>query len=586
MKALKNLSIKAKLQVMTVPLMVAVIVAVIFSAVQIQNTSEEMTHVYYDTLYQVNSTLINADRDYYQAILGATQYYDIVNGYSSMPAAIVAEKSAEKLDDYVSNSQQVADEIQEVIQIASGNELLYRTMKTESGYTFEQAAAMFTEKLATWGTIFDVANNTGNWSEFNNHFSESRSLINEMQDLTTAWAEQEQDVVSMQIQHKILVSMIAFGVLIVALIILGLIVMRQITGGIHSVTEKLDELAGGELNLTFPADEELSKDEVGKIEKSAKMLTGKLREVIEKSKRMAAELAKAGTDLADSASQASAASGQVTDAVGEISKGAVSQAESVEESASNTGMIGNNIEEIAGNVDEMDSYAADMSKSCDTAMSALKQLIRQSEEVTRSVQDIGDTINSTNDSAKKISEFTQAITDIASQTNLLSLNASIEAARAGEAGRGFAVVADEIRMLADQSRTSADEIKNITEQLLEDSASSVAVLEKLNESFSQQATQLDSTRSDMEQMSENVRNVRDTSGNIAGRVTSLTKAKDSLMGIISDLSAVSEENAASTQETNASMEELNATFSVITESAQELEEIAKELNDTISYFRT
>ncbi len=586
MKALKNLSIKAKLQVMTVPLMVAVIVAVIFSAVQIQNTSEEMTHVYYDTLYQVNSTLINADRDYYQAILGATQYYDIVNGYSSMPAAIVAEKSAEKLDDYTSNSQQVADEIQEVIQIASGNELLYRGMKTESGYTFEQAAAMFTEKLAAWGSIFDVANNTGNWSEFNNHFSESRSLINEMQDLTTAWAEQERDVVSMQIQQKILVSMIAFGLLIVALIILGLIVMRQITGGIHSVTEKLDELAGGELNLTFPADEELSKDEVGKIEKSAKMLTGKLREVIEKSKRMAAELAKAGTDLADSATQASAASGQVTDAVGEISKGAVSQAESVEESANNPGMLGNNIEEIAGNVDEMDSYAADMSKSCDTAMSALKQLIRQSEEVTRSVQDIGDTINSTNDSAKKISEFTQAITDIASQTNLLSLNASIEAARAGEAGRGFAVVADEIRMLADQSRTSADEIKNITEQLLEDSASSVAVLEKLNESFSQQATQLDSTRSDMEQMSENVRNVRDTSGNIAGRVTSLTKAKDSLMGIISDLSAVSEENAASTQETNASMEELNATFSVITESAQELEEIAKELNDTISYFRT
>ena len=92
-------------------------------------------------------------------------------------------------------------------------------------------------------------------------------------------------------------------------------------------------------------------------------------------------------------------------------------------------------------------------------------------------------------------------------------------------------------------------------------------------------------RTIMETMNGNVKNVKDTSTNISTRIASLNDAKNGLMEIISDLSAISEENAASTEETNASMEELNATFTMINESANHLQGLAADLEDTVSYFK-
>ncbi len=386
--------------------------------------------------------------------------------------------------------------------------------------------------------------------------------------------------------RRIILTMVGIAVALVGVVLIaGMMVALKTSKKMAGIADSINVLASGDLKVEVDDSLLARRDELGTIADSTRQFKDKIAEVIGTTRQMSQELHTSSSSLSESAGQASTASSQVSDAIGEVSKGAVSQAESIQTAAANTDGIGRDIDDISDNVSQLDEYTGQMKKSCDDAMSAMEKLIAQSQEVMTSVQEIDNTIHSTNESAKGISQFSDAITDIAEETNLLSLNASIEAARAGEAGKGFAVVASQIQKLADQSKQSADQIKDIVERLLADSEASVEVMNRLNENFAAQGEQLASTQKDMQDMSANVQNVEASSKQITSRVDNLNAAKTSLVEIIQDLSAISEENAASTEETNASMQELNATFSVISESAAQLQVLADNLQDTIAYFQ-
>ena len=584
MRFLKNLSVRVKLLILTVPLVVALVVLLVVMAAQMNKMEKEISNVYYDILNTVNSNLLNADRDFYQAVYAATQYYDLANGYSDAPADQLATYMESQMGDFEENSAQVIDRVTDALNAAKTDDDLYNNYKTADGLNYVQLEEKFVSDYEKWKGLYDLKSMSGDWNAFMEQFREARSTINDLQEITETWAVDEHAKVQKEIMSKIIVLAIIFAVLSVLLILLAVVIIRGIRTGVTAATDSLNELAKGNLNIDLPDDSELGSDEIEQVRKAAKDLTLKLREIIGKSNDMARNLSSAGNELASSSDSASQASGQVTLAVGEISQGAVSQAESVEHAAGNTSDIGNDIEVIATNIEQLDGYAGSMKTTCADTMEALNKLFAQSNEVQASVHAIGETINSTNESANGIHDFVNAITSIANQTNLLSLNASIEAARAGEAGRGFAVVAGEIAALADQSNQSAQEIGRIVEKLLYDASASVDVMNRLNESFEQQSIQMDMTKENMESMARDVESVAESAEAIAGKVEGLTEAKDKLVGIVSDLSAITEENAASTEETNASMQELNATFNLINDSADNLQNLATELQQIISYF--
>ena len=579
MNALKNVKMRWKLFALSIPLIIAIIVSVLMTGFLVSKTEEDVTGVYYDMLYTVNSNLLNADRDLYQTLNGATFYYDFHNTTSMFESM-----TPSALNDYHENKQQVLDNVAEAAAIASTDELLFRGIACEEGETFEEAYIAFQESFERWDQQYDIENDTGSWFHYQTTFTTARRHLDNMQQITEIWSEQKRAELTARNHASIITYSVIYAVVIVALIAFILLILRQINASIKSVTASLDALASGDLTHNFPDDKEMGRDELGQIHKAAKNLSDELREIIVRTKEMSDMLTASGSELSASSDQATVASNQVSQAVEEISQGAINQAESVEVASNNTTEIEKNIASINAIIEALTAKTESMKEKCNETMATMRVLLDQNAEVISNMKDIHAQISATNEAVGSISQASKIITDISSQTNLLSLNASIEAARAGETGRGFAVVATEIGNLADQSGSAAVKISKIVSNLVEESEKSVAIIEKMNVGFEKQNEHIDETGRDVEEMAEEVNAIAKETDEISEQIVNLMASKESLVTIITELSAVSEENAASTQETNASMEELNATFSLISESAGQLRVLANDLKENISFF--
>lgn len=184
----------------------------------------------------------------------------------------------------------------------------------------------------------------------------------------------------------------------------------------------------------------------------------------------------------------------VSAAVNELAENTTAQAQSTNEASASVEEIAGGIEDTTKEVVSLDENAKVMQEYSDKSMEALRELIDVNTKTKADIDSMYTQTTNTNDSVQKISQAATLIGEIASQTNLLSLNVSIEAARAGEAGKGFAVVAEEIGTLATQSSNTATGINDLIAELTENSEKSMAIMQKMNEAAQLQVSTLESTR--------------------------------------------------------------------------------------------
>lgn len=374
----------------------------------------------------------------------------------------------------------------------------------------------------------------------------------------------------------------------VALIGLTLLVCafigNRIAGGIKEAEGVILELSTGNLAVSPSAKIMKKADEVGAMARALEKFRITLSSIVTDIMESSEALSSTGENLDTMASQTNATTHEISIAVEGISKGAMSQAEEIESASIQVATIGEEIGDIAKRVDRLDTASSEMENAGESSGKIVTELRASNDKTVHAIERIGKQVYATNESVEKIRVAVNAITEIASQTNLLSLNASIEAARAGEQGKGFAVVASEIQKLAEQSGESAKIIEDIVNILYSESEQSVTAMEEMRDIIKEQEEKLGETTRQFTKVTEGIAVSREETATIKTKTDDCDMSRQKIMDVMSSLSAISEENAASTEETTASMQELNATVSLLAEEAVKVRKMSQGLEDKVKIF--
>ena len=262
-----------------------------------------------------------------------------------------------------------------------------------------------------------------------------------------------------------------------------------------------------------------------------------------------------------------------------------SQTVTINEMQESSGNLENSINDITNSIEHIRSSSHNVLQATNDSAEGMRVSAKVVKDSTEEINNINLQIQDFQEKITKISEIIDMVKKVASQSNLLALNASIEAARAGEAGKGFAVVASEIKQLADQSSTNSSEIECSLQALIENYKLIIDKMENTTANIGEQNDKLRETESDFETLNSGIAETTTQIKEINDIVSDINNQREVINEAVLNLSAISEENAASSQEVMASVEELNSIVSIVDDKASELEKMNKELNELVAVFR-
>ncbi len=369
---------------------------------------------------------------------------------------------------------------------------------------------------------------------------------------------------------------------IIAAILLAMFISMRLTRPIKLLIDAMKRIENGDLTAKASV---ASKDEIGDLAHSFNTMVEQLTAIVRRVQDASQSLTGTSSSITMQAAGVAETSGEIAVAVEEIAMGTNQQSDGLTEGAGAAEQLAMSIQHVAASAQTIQSSADRTEELGKRGQTVLGTLTARTEQSAAHVSQVVERVEELRGESERISKISKVIAEIATQTNLLALNASIEAARAGAAGRGFAVVANEVKTLAEQVKASSTEIGTIVQATQQKVRIVAAQTGEVQTIYREQQQGIAETNDAFRFILASVQELKHQISSLNAEAETMNRQKEGILNMMTDLSAVSEETAASCEEVSASAIAQSKTIETLANAIRSIEAEAEHLREQVKHFR-